>query len=153
MDLKVKTCQHAACGREFGPSKTHQGVEFERRKFCSKACYAADASAKWADQAPSKDCEHCGEEFSAQPGRAGKQWEIRRFCSLSCGSKAKAHAIRTHLQEEVAWIVDHDHPESVARRVGYGSVDDLVNKLHRTGAHQLAEKLVRNLERYSMGAA
>ena len=100
----------------------------------------------------SKTCEfgECMVQISATPGRSIEEFNRRRFCSTSCAAKFKNHAARARLIEDVEWIVDHDHPHSVAKRVGYGKVEDLINKLQRNGRYDLANKLVRNLQRYRM---
>lgn len=98
-----------------------------------------------------KTCDHCQAVFS-RPSKCGPvKWETRRFCSLPCVGRARGAATRAHLISEVAWIVDHDHPESVAKRVGYTNLADLIDKLRRMGAPELAEKLARNRDRYRRG--
>lgn len=150
MDLKVKRCEQAACGREFSPKpgRGHASV-WEKRRYCSQSC-AGRASAKPIEN-PVKVCANpdCRKEFGITKGRGPGQWAARRFCSQKCGSYMRTR----RLIEDVEWIIDHDHPESVARRVGYSSVDSLVGKLHRNGADALAEKLVRNIKRYRMTTA
>lgn len=145
----TKTCENPTCGREFGPRPGRSAADWAARKYCSRVCSGRGTKKAIVD--PIKVCENrdCGKEFGPTKGRGAAAWAVRRFCSQKCAM----HIRKGTIIEDVAWIIDHDHPESVAKRVGYGKVSDLINKLGRLGANDLAEKLSRNLERYQMGAA
>jgi hypothetical protein len=98
-----------------------------------------------------KTCQNCGTEFP-RPSKTGPaSWAARKFCNLTCAGEHRGRMQQQHLHSEVAWIMHHDHPESVARRVGYARVGDLIQSLRRTGAPELADTLARNLDRYTRG--
>lgn len=98
-----------------------------------------------------KTCKECGIEFSKPRKTSPSDWAKRRFCTKPCVGAYRRREGQEHLHIEVAWIMDHDNPESVARRVGYRSAADLVSRLRVTGAVELADKLARNVERYRKG--
>ena len=90
----------------------------------------------------------CGRLFGPNPDRPLKDFAKRKFCSVSCASANKAEVARMRLIEDVEWIIDHDHPHSVAKRVGYGDVNNLADKLRDNGRGDLSDKLIRGLERW-----
>lgn len=145
--MKTKECR--GCGQEFRLKRSNGPKELEKRKFCSRECSSL-AQSIGIEQQPIKTCANatCGKEFYKPARQGANVWANRKYCCQPCSVEAIGRAKRERLAEDVAWIVDHDHPHSVAQRVGYGNVDDLINKLHRNGHPQLAEKLVRNLERW-----
>ena len=145
--MKTKTCQH--CKTVFERRSKASRAEWESRRFCSQSC----GNLGHSTPLPSKVClnTRCGKTFTKRRKTSSGAWNKQRFCSVGCGSAFRYADHQKHLQEEVAWIVDHDHPESVAKRVGYGKAEDLINKLRRTGAPELADKLARSAERYRLG--
>jgi hypothetical protein len=98
----------------------------------------------------SKRCENgdCGRRYERRTGKSHQAWEEQRFCGRECAAAAR----RSNVVEEVAWIIDTDYPDSIAKRVGYASVDSLINKLHGLGEHELGNKLTAKVERYRKGA-
>lgn len=97
-----------------------------------------------------KQCENetCDQTYERGRSQAYAAFEKQKYCSKDCADEVR----KGHLVEDVAWIVDHDHPESVAKRVGYGSATGLVNKLRKLGEVELADKLAGNIERYTKGS-
>lgn len=98
-----------------------------------------------------KICENCGVEFARTSKTGAEAWETRRFCGNGCHNEQRGREAREHTHNEVAWIMDHDHPQSVAERVGWKNIDDLLKYLRNTGAPQLADRLADNLARYEAG--
>lgn len=45
--------------------------------------------------------------------------------------------------EEVRWLAGTDHPDSIARRLGYCDGDSLTKQLRNWGQHHLAARLTR----------
>ena len=55
-----------------------------------------------------------------------------------------AHDHRRHVIEDVEWLTDcGEHPENVARRLGYASAKTLARMLERWGRPSLARRLTR----------
>ena len=98
-----------------------------------------------------KKCKRCKAAFQRTGKQSATTWSKRRFCSVGCSNKHRGALAHKRLVEDVAWIVDHDHPDSVAKRVGYGTAKDLLSKLRDTGASELADKLARSVDRYKRG--
>ena len=94
-----------------------------------------------------KTCQECGVEFGPTRGWDAA-FKARTYCSTQCHGAHVKRVSRANLIEDVEWIVDHDHPDSVAERVGYKDGRSLRDRLYDIGEPELAEKLSRNLERY-----
>lgn len=140
--MTTKDCR--ACGTTFEIARGGPH-EIARRTYCSRPCAGRRGPAP--DLTP-KECLQCSRQFTKPRGCSVEEWPKRRFCSNSCWGIFRKNETRGRLIEDVSWIVDHDNPHSVAKRVGYGRVEDLINKLSRIGQPELAEKLVRGVERW-----
>ena len=53
---------------------------------------------------------------------------------------------RQHVIEDVEWIIGTDHPRSIAHRLGYASLDSLLDNLRRWGRGDLARRLVAQMD-------
>lgn len=74
-------------------------------------------------------------------------WSKRKYCSAGCAN-SRWKVRHDHMIGEVEWIIGTDHPESIARRVGYAHAKDLVTLLREKGRPDLGDKLSRELSRY-----
>src|SRR5690349_8301651 len=144
----TKTCENTACGREFPLNRGP--VRNAKRRFCSRACSRANQLAEAAVARESKVCggDDCTTVYFRSRRYSQVEWEKRTYCSSACSLEAR----KSHIVEDVEWIIDTDHPESIARRVGYSKPENLVNRLRKLGAVELADKLARKIERYRVAA-
>ena len=68
-------------------------------------------------------------------------------------SNAKAARRRDLVIEDVEWLAGTDHPDSIARRLGYRNGDSLTKKLRIWGQHDLVARLTRGYRTDSRRAA
>ena len=99
-----------------------------------------------------KDCEFCGEAYSRTMSASGKlqpgpTWRKRRYCSPQCAGKGRQKPVLEAVSE-LEWIIDTDNPESIAKRLGYASPQDLMRFLRRAGRQDLSSRLARQVERF-----
>lgn len=91
----------------------------------------------------------CGREIPRDKRLSLVRHMARAFCSLQCNADER----KARLADDVAWIVDHDNPINVARRVGWSDPHELLWRLRKNGATAVADKYARSLERYRMEQA
>jgi hypothetical protein len=60
-----------------------------------------------------------------------------------CDAHYKAERRRQERIRDIEWIIDTDHPERIAQRLGYERPESLVRTLQRWGRHDLANRLER----------
>ena len=68
-------------------------------------------------------------------------------------SNAKAARRRDLVLEEVRWLASYDHPDNIARRLGYSDSDSLTKQLWNWGQRDLAARLTRGYRTDSRRAA
>ena len=68
-------------------------------------------------------------------------------------SNTKAARRRDLVLEEVRWLAGTDHPDNIARRLGYCDGDSLSKQLRNWGQHDLAARLTRSYRTDSRRAA
>ena len=68
-------------------------------------------------------------------------------------SNTKAASRRDLVLEEVRWLAGYDHPDNIARRLGYCDSDSLSKQLRNWGQHDLAARLTRGYRTDSRRAA
>ena len=68
-------------------------------------------------------------------------------------SNTKAAHRRDLVLEEVRWLAGTDHPDNIARRLGYCDGDSLSKQLRNWGQHDLAARLTRGYRTDSRMAA
>ena len=68
-------------------------------------------------------------------------------------SNTKAARRRDLVLEEVRWLAGTDHPDNIARRLGYSSGDSLSKQLRNWGQRDLAARLTRDCRTDSRRAA
>ena len=56
---------------------------------------------------------------------------------------SKKAARRQAVIEDCEWVAGTDHPDNIARRLGYCDGDSLSNQLRNWGQHNLAARLTR----------
>ena len=56
-------------------------------------------------------------------------------------SNTKAARRRDQVIEDVEWIAGFDHPDNIARRLGYSSEHSLTAQLQHWGRHDLATRV------------
>ena len=56
-------------------------------------------------------------------------------------SSTKAARRRDLVLEEVQWLAGTDHPDNLARRLGYSNGDSLSKQLRNWGRHDLAARV------------
>lgn len=104
--------------------------------------------------APITHCQNkrCGAQLSfRRPSERGR----KKYCSQKCNGEVKHGPVVRGVTEqarerieEIRWISDSDNPESIAKRVGYSSVDSMLRTLNRAGEYELARKLLAEHSRY-----
>ena len=67
-------------------------------------------------------------------------------CRL-CAARRSRKNRYAQMIEDLEWILGTDHPESIARRLGYASADALITSLRRAGRDDLADRLMRANQR------
>lgn len=85
-------------------------------------------------------CQHCGATLTPTT----KDPRPRRYCGRDCfhaADRARKTLRRTALIEDLEWIIDVDHPERVARRLGFASPENLSRKLYVWGRPDLAQRM------------
>ena len=60
---------------------------------------------------------------------------------------------RDQVIEDVEWVAGTDHPDNIARRLGYCDGDSLNKQLRNWGQRDLAARLTRGYRADSRGAA
>ena len=68
-------------------------------------------------------------------------------------SNTKAARRRDLVLEEVRWLTGTDHPDNIARRLGYSSGVSLTKQLRNWGQRDLAARLTRGYRADSRRAA
>ena len=68
-------------------------------------------------------------------------------------SNTKAALRRDLVLEEVQWLAGYDHPDNLARRLGYKSGVSLVTQLQHWRRYDLAARLTRDYRTDSRRAA
>ena len=68
-------------------------------------------------------------------------------------SNTKAARRRDLVLEEVQWLAGYDHPDNIARRLGYSSEHSLTAQLQRWGRRDLAARITRGCRTDSRRAA
>ena len=68
-------------------------------------------------------------------------------------SNTKAARRRDLVLEEVRWLAGNDHPDNLARRLGYKSGVSLVTQLQHWRRYDLAERVTRDYRTDSRRAA
>ena len=68
-------------------------------------------------------------------------------------SNTKAARRRDLVLEEVQWLAGYDHPDNLARRLGYKSGVSLVTQLQHWRRYDLAERVTRDYRTDSRRAA
>ena len=68
-------------------------------------------------------------------------------------SNAKAARRRDQVIEDVEWVAGTDHPDNLARRLGYKSGVSLVTQLQHWRRYDLAERVTRDYRTDSRRAA
>lgn len=101
-------------------------------------------------------CQQCGREFISKNAQ-------QRFCTISCADKNRSRlhperianhmanmeaarvrkysARRQEIIGELEFLLGTDDQDSIARRLGYRSLNTLTKALHRWGREDLAERL------------
>ena len=90
----------------------------------------------------------CGGSIARRSRDTDANWEQRLYCSSNCHNVQRGREARERLVEDVEWIVDHDNPHSVAKRVGYTNVADLMSRLDDIGHPELSAKLAAGMTRW-----
>lgn len=87
-------------------------------------------------------CQQCGAPITRRSDESPAQYARRRVCSRACAA-ASRHRGRTVVVEDLQWIIGTDHPDRVARRLGYANAHSLARVLHKWGMTELARRLDR----------
>ena len=66
---------------------------------------------------------------------------------------SKKAARRQAVIEDVEWLAGTDHPDNIARRLGYRNGDSLTKQLWNWGQRDLADRLTRGYRTDSRRAA
>lgn len=104
-------------------------------------------------QTPPRTCQRCGTTYERTNGISPGQFARSRFCSRSCTAAARGFQPSVerqgHVIEDVEWLLGTDTPESIANRLGYANLRNLLDLLRRWERRDLAERLIRDREQVS----
>lgn len=123
------------------PPKTCElcGTEFHRQ--VGKVCPAAFAKRRFCSN-------RCSNTWRMRNGFAAELASRRDPATLATNGRRggaafaeKMHARRAVVIEDVEWIVGTDHPENIARRLGYTNAENLATLLRRWGREDLSARL------------
>ena len=99
-----------------------------------------------------KECANrrCGAEFPRPKKMTPSDWSKKKYCSPVCRHGIQANERQDRI-DEIRWISKSDHPESIAKRVGYAGVTEMVSAMERAGEFALARHLRAEHARYIQG--
>lgn len=101
-----------------------------------------------------KTCQTCGQPLVRKVWSRGEResttkFNARRYCDQECAKPARTRALtrgskpRNHaeLLEDLEWIIGTDHPDNIARRLGYSNAENLERVLHKWRRPDLAARV------------